>query len=90
MNDQDEMFEAATETPISLGCPAHMPKTLPGGFDGVEPGEDEIDNPSRLDNLLKKVLDVIIIPVLISLTVTVCAYPVFLVYSALKYLGVVR
>ena len=29
MNDQDEMFEAATETPVSLGCPQHMPKQLP-------------------------------------------------------------
>lgn len=37
MNDQDEMFEAATETPAFLGCPAHMPKTLPSGFDGTEP-----------------------------------------------------
>ena len=74
MNDQDEMFEAATETPAFLGCPQHMPKTLP----------------SRLDNLLKKVLDVIVIPILISMTFTICAYPVFLVYSALKYLGVVR
>ena len=40
MNDQDEMFEAATELPAFLGCPAHMPKQLPSGFDGVEPGED--------------------------------------------------
>ena len=39
MNDQDEMFEAATELPAFLGCPAHMPKQLPSGFDGVEPGE---------------------------------------------------
>ena len=48
------------------------------------------DNPSRFENLLNKVLAVIIIPLLISTTVTICAYPVFLVYSALKYLGVVR
>ena len=41
MNDQDEMFEAATETPAFLGCPAHMPAKLPGGFDGVEPVEDD-------------------------------------------------
>ena len=41
MNDQDEMFEMATETPAFLGCPAHMPKQLPSGFDGVEPGEDK-------------------------------------------------
>ena len=90
MNDQDEMFERATETPAFLGCPQHMPKKLPSGFDGVEPGEKVNDNPSRLENLLKKVQAVIIIPLLISLTVTVCAYAVFLVYSALKYLGVVR
>ena len=35
------MFEAATETPAFLGCPAHMPKQLPGGFDGTESGEAE-------------------------------------------------
>ena len=41
MNDQDEMFEAATELPAFLGCPSLGPKTLPSGFDGVEPGEDK-------------------------------------------------
>lgn len=41
MSDQDEMFEAATETPVSLGCPQHMPKKLPGGFDGTEPAKKE-------------------------------------------------
>ena len=41
MNDQDEMFEMATETPAFLGCPSLGPKTLPSGFDGVEPGEDK-------------------------------------------------
>lgn len=41
MNDQDEMFEMATELPAFLGCPQHMPTHLPGGFDGVEPVEDE-------------------------------------------------
>lgn len=40
MNDQDEMFEMATETPAFLGCPSLGPKTLPSGFDGTEPGED--------------------------------------------------
>ena len=25
MNDQDEMFEAATETPVTLGCPSLVP-----------------------------------------------------------------
>lgn len=43
MRDQDEVElerqEAATETPAFLGCPQHMPTKLPGGFDGVEPGE---------------------------------------------------
>ena len=39
MNDQDEMFERATELPAAFGCPAHMPKQLPSGFDGTEPGE---------------------------------------------------
>ena len=41
MNDQDEMFERGTETPAFLGCTQHMPNTLPGGFDGVEP-EDTV------------------------------------------------
>ena len=41
MNDQDEMFERATETPAFLGCPAHMPKQLPSGFDGTEPSPEE-------------------------------------------------
>ena len=41
MNDQDEMFEAATETPAFLGCPQHMPKQLPGGFDGTAPSPEE-------------------------------------------------
>ena len=35
------MFEMATELPAFLGCPAHMPKQLPSGFDGTEPGEDK-------------------------------------------------
>lgn len=35
------MFEAATELQAFLGCPQHMPKQLPSGFDGVEPGEDK-------------------------------------------------
>ena len=34
------MFEAATELPAFLGCPALGPKPLPGGFDGTEPGND--------------------------------------------------
>lgn len=28
------------EEPITPGCPSLMPHNLPGGFDGVEPGED--------------------------------------------------
>ena len=33
------MFEAATEMPAFMGCPAHMPAKLPGGFDGTEPAK---------------------------------------------------
>lgn len=45
MNDQDiisedEWQEAATETPAFLGCPQHMPKQLPSGFDGTFPAEE--------------------------------------------------
>ena len=40
MNDQDEMFERATELPASMGCPSLMPRQLPGGFDGTEPGQE--------------------------------------------------
>ena len=32
------MFEAATELPAFMGCPALGPKTLPSGFEGTEPG----------------------------------------------------
>ena len=39
MNDQDEMFEAATELPAFMGCPSLGPKTLPSGFDGTEPAK---------------------------------------------------
>lgn len=39
MNNQDEMFEMATETPAFLGCQQRMPTHLPGDFDGVEAGE---------------------------------------------------
>lgn len=28
------------EEPITPGCPSLMPHNLPGGFNGVEPGED--------------------------------------------------
>ena len=41
MNDQDEMFETATELPAFLGCQSLGQKTLPSGFDGVETEEDE-------------------------------------------------
>ena len=42
MKDQDiineeELHEAATEEPKTLGCPSLGPKVLPSGFDGVEP-----------------------------------------------------
>ena len=39
VNSEDERHEAATEEPSFSGCPAHGPKVLPGGFDGVEPGK---------------------------------------------------
>lgn len=41
MNEQDEMFEAAAELPAYMGFPEHVLKTLPGGFDGVEPADAE-------------------------------------------------
>ena len=40
MKDQDEIYEAATEEPVTVGCPSLGMKTLPGGFDGVESGQD--------------------------------------------------
>ena len=45
MQDQDiineeERHDAATEEPTTVGCPSLGPKVLPGGFDGVEPGQD--------------------------------------------------
>ena len=54
MNDQDqinedERQEAATETPAFLGCPVHMPKQLPGGFDGTERGE-AVSRPLQKEN----------------------------------------
>ena len=54
MNDQDqinedERQEAATETPAFLGCPAHMPKQLPSGFDGTESGE-AVSRPLQKEN----------------------------------------
>ena len=41
MNDQDEMLEAAIELPAYMGFPEHVLKTLPSGFDGTEPAEDD-------------------------------------------------
>ena len=46
MNDQDEMFERATETPAFLGCPAHMPS----GFDGTEAGNTNLTDPTNKTN----------------------------------------
>ena len=43
MNDfinEEERHEAATEEPTTVGCPSLGQWKLPGGFDGVEPGED--------------------------------------------------
>ena len=41
MNDQDEIFEAATETPVSLGCPSLVP---PQVITHDEPARDENAN----------------------------------------------
>ena len=56
MNDKDEMFERATETQVFLGCPQHMPTHLPGGFDGVESGDQGGEGvpPSRIEELKKR------------------------------------
>ena len=49
MRDQDEIEqerqEAATEEPATV--PQHMPTKLPSGFDGVEPGEKEMERGKR-------------------------------------------
>ena len=47
------MFEAATETPAFLGCPQHMPKTLPSGFDGVEPAQKKRGDLEKMNDLLR-------------------------------------
>ena len=52
MNDQDEMFERATETPAVLGCPQHMPTHLPCGFDGVEPAPKKRSDLEKMNDLL--------------------------------------
>ena len=52
MNDQDEMFERATETPAFLGCPQHMPTHIPGGFDGVEPAPKKRSDLEKMNDLL--------------------------------------
>ena len=52
MNDQDEMYERATETPVFLGCPQHMPTHLPGGFDGVEPATKKRSEVEKLNEIL--------------------------------------
>lgn len=64
MRDQDEVeqerMEAATETPAFLGCLQHMPTKLPGGFDGVEPGEKSKIEASikRMREKLSKIADI--------------------------------
>lgn len=64
VNDQDEMFEAATETPAFLGCPQHMPKQLPSGFDGVESAPSDeakkalADGVERMRDKLSKIADI--------------------------------
>ena len=52
MKDQDEMFEAATETPAFMGCPSLGPKTLPGGFDGT--GQDTSKGEATSSSLVEK------------------------------------
>ena len=58
------MFEAATETPAFLGCPQHMPKQLPSGFDGVEPAPSDeakktlADGVERMRDKLSKIADI--------------------------------
>lgn len=37
---EEERHEAATEEPTTVGCPSLGLRKLPGGFDGVERGED--------------------------------------------------
>lgn len=59
MNDQDEMFEAATETPAFLGCPQHMPTHLPGGFDGMEPASPSDDAKSKVEAIVLRQLEVL-------------------------------
>ena len=59
MKDQDEMFEAATETPAFLGCPQHMPTQLPRGFDGVEPASPSDDAKSKVEAIVLRQLEVL-------------------------------
>ena len=49
---EEEIQEAATETPTFLGCPQHMPTHLPGGFDGVEPASKKRSDLEKLNDLL--------------------------------------
>ena len=37
--NEEERHEAASEEPTTVGCPSLGPKVLPGGFDGVKPGQ---------------------------------------------------
>lgn len=52
MNDQDEMFECAPETPAFLGCPQHMPTHILGGFDGVEPVPKKRSEVEKLNEII--------------------------------------
>ena len=49
---EEEIQEAATETPAFLGCPQHMPTHLPGGFDGVEPAQKKRSEVEKLNEIL--------------------------------------
>ena len=59
MNDQDEMFEAATELPAFLGCPSLGPKTLPSGFYGVEPASPSDEAKSNVEAIVLRQLEVL-------------------------------
>ena len=59
MNDQDEMFEMATELPAVMGCPSLGPKTLPSGFDGVEPASPSDEAKSNVEAIVLRQLEVL-------------------------------
>ena len=57
MNDvinEEERHEAATEEPMTVGCPSLGPKVLPGGFDGVEPGDGAGEEDVRIGKMYEE------------------------------------